>query len=357
MQVVVCNLTKRYPGTVAAADVSFEVPKGKLLTLLGPSGSGKTTTLMMIAGFVTPDRGRIEVAGREVTSLPPNKRDLGVVFQSYAVFPHKTVFENVAFPLGIRKVPRAEIVRRVTRMLELVKLGDFGDRGVGTLSGGQKQRVALARALVFEPPVLLMDEPLGALDKKLREHMQVEIKSLQESLGVTAIYVTHDQAEALSLSDTIAVMNEGRLVQLGTPAELYEEPASRFVADFLGGVNLFAASDAAEAGDGFVATLAGGVRAPCHFPGKSAGAPPGSRRWLGIRPERVRLCADGAAGVLFAARVVKRVYLGEAMQYEVRPHAGTTLIAKLPLAGAPRVWEIGATVGVTWTPRDAWLLE
>jgi ABC-type Fe3+/spermidine/putrescine transport system ATPase subunit len=312
---------------------------------------------MMIAGFVAPDRGRIEVAGRDVTRLPPNRRDLGVVFQSYAVFPHRTVFENVAFPLEVRRVPRAEIAGRVHRMLDLVKLPELRDRGVTTLSGGQKQRVALARALVFEPPVLLMDEPLGALDKKLREAMQVEIKSLQESLGVTAIYVTHDQAEALSMSDTIAVMNEGRLVQIGTPRELYEEPASRFVADFLGGVNLFEASDAAPAGDGWLVTLPGGVRAPCHLPGKGATARAEGRRWLGIRPERVRLVPEHAGGTLFAAKVAKQVYLGEAMQYELRTSAGTALTAKVPLATAPAVWEVGATAGVVWSHRDAWLLD
>jgi ABC-type Fe3+/spermidine/putrescine transport system ATPase subunit len=347
MQVVVEGLSKRFPAAVAAEDVSFEVPKGAMLTLLGPSGSGKTTTLMMIAGFVTPDRGRIEVAGRDVTPLPPNRRDLGVVFQSYAVFPHLTVFENVAFPLEVRRVPRAEIAGRVTRMLGLVKLAELRDQGVTTLSGGQKQRVALARALVFEPPVLLMDEPLGALDKKLREAMQIEIKSLQESLGVTAIYVTHDQAEALSMSDTIAVMNEGRLVQIGTPRELYEEPASRFVADFLGGVNLFEASDAAPAGD----------RAPCHLPGKGGTARAEGRRWLGVRPERVRLVPEHAGGTLFSAKVAKQVYLGEAMQYELRTSAGTALTAKVPLATAPAVWEVGATAGVVWSHRDAWLLD
>jgi spermidine/putrescine ABC transporter ATP-binding subunit len=357
MQVVVRGLTRRYPGTVAAEDVSFDVPKGRLLTLLGPSGSGKTTTLMMIAGFVTPDRGRIEVAGRDITSLPPNRRDLGVVFQSYAVFPHKTVFENVAFPLEIRKVPRAEIRARVTRMLDLVKLGELGDRGVTTLSGGQKQRVALARALVFEPPVLLMDEPLGALDKKLREYMQVEIKSLQESLGVTAIYVTHDQGEALAMSDAIAVMNEGRIVQLGTPAELYEEPANRFVADFLGGVNLFEVAEATPSDDGFVATLAGGVRAPCHVPGKPAGRERGTGRWLGVRPERVRLVAGGTSGALFSAKVVKRVYLGETMQYELRAASGAPFTARVPLAGSPAVRDVGSSAGVAWSARDAWLLE
>jgi ABC-type Fe3+/spermidine/putrescine transport system ATPase subunit len=354
-QVAVRGLWKRYQNLVAAADVSFEVPRGSLLTLLGPSGSGKTTTLMMVAGFAEPDSGTIEVAGREVTRLPPNKRGLGVVFQSYALFPHKTVAENVAFPLEIRRTSRAEIGPRVDRLLELVKLAPFRDRSVTVLSGGQKQRVALARALVFEPPVLLMDEPLGALDKKLREHMQVEIKALQRSLGVTALYVTHDQDEALMMSDVIAVMNEGRIEQIGPPAQLYEEPANRFVAEFLGGVNLFPARAVAADGGACLAELDGGVRAPCHATGAAAAA--GAARWVGIRPERVRLLPDGAAGALFSARVLKQTYLGGTMVYDLEGEAGLALSAKLPIDEPGTLPAPGARVGVTWPARSAWLLS
>jgi ABC-type Fe3+/spermidine/putrescine transport system ATPase subunit len=354
-QVAVRNLSKRFQNVVAAHDVSFEVPRGSLLTLLGPSGSGKTTTLMMVAGFAEPDSGTIEVAGRDVTRLPPNKRGLGVVFQSYALFPHKTVAENVAFPLEIRRMKRDEVGPRVDRLLELVKLSAFREHSVTTLSGGQKQRVALARALVFEPPVLLMDEPLGALDKKLREHMQVEIKALQRSLGVTALYVTHDQDEALMMSDVIAVMNDGRIEQIGPPALLYEEPANRFVAEFLGGVNLFPARAVAVEGDACVAELDGGIRAPCHATGVAAAD--GAARWIGIRPERVRLVPDGAAGALFAATVLKQTYLGGTMIYDLAGETGLSFSARLPIDGPAELPAAGSRVGVTWPARSAWLLS
>ena len=354
-QVAVRGLCKRYQNVVAAADVSFEVPRGSLLTLLGPSGSGKTTTLMMVAGFAEPDSGTIEVAGRDVTRLPPNKRGLGVVFQSYALFPHKTVAENVAFPLEIRRMKRSEVGPRIDRLLELVKLSAFRDRSVTVLSGGQKQRVALARALVFEPPVLLMDEPLGALDKKLREHMQVEIKSLQRSLGVTALYVTHDQDEALMMSDIIAVMSEGRIEQIGPPAQLYEEPANRFVAEFLGGVNLFPARAVTMDKDGCLAELDGGIRAPCHA--TAGAASDGATRWVGIRPERVRLLPEGAPGAHFAATVLKQTYLGGSMVYDLEGEAGLALSAKRPIDETDALPRPGTRVGVTWPARSAWLLS
>jgi putative spermidine/putrescine transport system ATP-binding protein len=353
-QVVVRNLCKRFQAVVGTDDVSFEVPRGKLLTLLGPSGSGKTTTLMMIAGFVEPDSGTIEVAGRDITRLPPNKRNIGVVFQSYALFPHKTVFENVAFPLEIRRLPREEIARRVLGLLDLVELAAFKDRAVTVLSGGQKQRVALARALVFEPPVLLMDEPLGALDKKLREHMQGEIKNLQRSLDVTAVYVTHDQDEALMMSDLIAVMNDGRIVQMGPPDQLYEEPANRFVAEFLGGVNLLPAhAIAAQGGGEFLVELGGGIRAPCHA---TSAAAPGSA-WLGVRPERVRLVAADAADALFVAKVVKQTYLGGSVVHELEAEPGLSLTAKVATGEGNPIPPVGSTVGAAWSARGAWLLS
>jgi ABC-type Fe3+/spermidine/putrescine transport system ATPase subunit len=351
MQVVVRNLLKRYANVAAVERVSFEIAEGALLTLLGPSGSGKTTTLMMIAGFVEPDGGNIEISGRDMTHLQPNRRGLGVVFQSYALFPHKSVFENVAFPLEIRGRPRAEVEQRVERMLGRAGLGALRDRSTAQLSGGQKQRVALARALVFEPPVLLMDEPLGALDKKLREHMQQEIKSLQSSLGVTAIHVTHDQEEALAMSDHIGVMNDGRLLQIGTPAELYDEPATRFVAEFLGGVNLLPVMEGRRHGDDCEAVLAGGIRAPCH-PGAAL---TGAGAWLGIRPERIHLKPEDEG--LFTAKVMQRVYLGTSMQYALSGPKGTQVQARTPTDEDRPVWEPGARVGVSWTARAAWLFD
>ncbi len=228
------NVSKEYGPHIAVADLSLQLAKGEFLSLLGPSGSGKTTTLMMIAGLLQPNTGDILLEQRPITPLPPYKRNIGVVFQNYALFPHMTVARNIAFPLTMRSVGREEIAMRVSRVLRLVGLPDYGGRYPRQLSGGQQQRVALARAMVFEPPILLMDEPLGALDKKLREQMQLEIKRLHEELGMSIIYVTHDQEEALVMSDRIAVFNLGRLQQIGTPTQLYERPATRFVAEFIG---------------------------------------------------------------------------------------------------------------------------
>jgi spermidine/putrescine ABC transporter ATP-binding subunit len=349
-KVTVRDLCKRFPGTVGADGVSFDIPSGQFLTLLGPSGSGKTTTLMMIAGFLQPDSGVIEVDGSDIAALPPNKRNLGVVFQSYALFPHKTVWENIAFPLKIRKLAASEIDKRVSKLLDLVRLETFKDRGITTLSGGQKQRVALARALVFEPPVLLMDEPLGALDRKLREQMQTEIKNLQRSLNVTAIYVTHDQDEALSMSDSIAIMNEGKISQIGSPETLYERPNNRFVAEFLGGINLFpitAIHGDAKAHTGRLAVA--DVAVPCCPPIDGMSEP----KWLGVRPERIRIGSptDGH----FDATVMKRTYLGGTMLYELNV-ADFPLAARVPTDGASPLPEVGSRVSVSWPARSAWPL-
>src|SRR5688572_11305539 len=235
------NLRKLYGGVVALDTLTLSVKQGEFVTLLGPSGSGKTTTLMMIAGFEDPSAGDILVNGEPVVSRPPHRRNIGVVFQSYALFPHMTVAGNVGYPLRMRHVRRDDVRRRVAAALDLVQLGALGDRYPAQLSGGQQQRVALARALVFEPPLLLMDEPLGALDKKLREDLQLEIKRIHRDVGVTVIYVTHDQSEALTMSDRIAIMRAGRLEQYGAADELYERPATRFVAEFVGEATLLGA--------------------------------------------------------------------------------------------------------------------
>jgi ABC-type Fe3+/spermidine/putrescine transport system ATPase subunit len=232
--VILENLTKIFGNVVAVEEIFLEVKRGEFITLLGPSGSGKTTILMMIAGFQIPTSGKIFIEEEMVIYQPPYKRNIGMVFQSYALFPHMTVFDNIAFPLRMRKVKEKEISKSVMRVLDLVELSEYGTRYPKQLSGGQQQRVALARAYVYNPPVLLMDEPLGALDKKLREQMQLEIKHFHESLGVTVIYVTHDQGEALTMSDRVAVMNKGRIEQVGSPTDLYERPSNKFVADFVG---------------------------------------------------------------------------------------------------------------------------
>src|SRR6187200_1299840 len=234
LPIAVRELTKAYGAVHALDHVELDVKSGEFLTLLGPSGSGKTTLLMVLAGFVRPDSGSIRFGTQEVVRLAPHKRNLGMVFQNYALFPHMNVAANIAFPLKLRGIVSREIARRVEEALELVQLGGYGERHIDQLSGGQRQRVALARAIVFEPRIVLMDEPLSALDKQLREAMQLELRRLHERLGTTTIYVTHDQREALTMSDRIAVINGGRIVQLGTPRDIYDYPATRFVAEFIG---------------------------------------------------------------------------------------------------------------------------
>jgi ABC-type Fe3+/spermidine/putrescine transport system ATPase subunit len=232
------RVTKKFGSTVAVDDLDIAIKQGEFFSLLGPSGCGKSTTLRMLAGFLTPSSGRIKVNGRDITDLPPEARGIGIVFQNYAIFPHMNVFDNIAFGLVERGESKSEIKRKVEAALEQVGLSGFGERYERELSGGQKQRVALARVLVIEPEILLLDEPLSALDKKMREEMKFWIKDIQKSIGITTIYVTHDQSEALTMSDRIAVMNDGKMLQVGTPVEIYEEPASRFIAEFIGDSNL-----------------------------------------------------------------------------------------------------------------------
>lgn len=237
LAVSIKNVSRRYGDIVAVADVALEIGPGEFVSLLGPSGSGKTTLLMMLAGFEQPQSGALFVGDRDITKVPPNLRNISMVFQRYALFPHMTVTENIAFPLRMRGVQKPDQLIRIQKALEMVKLDGYGSRKPAELSGGQQQRVALARAIVSDPPVILMDEPLGALDKKLRVHMQTELKQLQQRLGSTVIYVTHDQEEALTMSDQVAVMNHGKVMQYGPPRELYEAPANEFVADFIGDMN------------------------------------------------------------------------------------------------------------------------
>ena len=285
------DVAKHYGAVPALRGVSLAVQPGTFCTLLGPSGSGKTTLLKLVAGFERPDAGAIEIDGRDVVAMPPAARNIGMVFQNYALFPHMTVGANVAFPLEMRRCAGAEIERRVAATLSLVALDGLAGRYPGQLSGGQQQRVALARAIVFDPDILLMDEPLGALDRSLRQQIQGELKALQRRLGVTVLYVTHDQEEALDLSDTIAVMRDGRIEQAGSPQGLYDLPATRFVAGFLGECNLLPARVLAG-GREIVLALGAGVTLPWR------GGSPAGEVTVGLRPERVRIAAAGEPGAI-----------------------------------------------------------
>jgi spermidine/putrescine transport system ATP-binding protein len=321
---------KSFGDTEAVRDVSLEVAPGEFVTLLGPSGCGKTTLLRLLAGFETPDAGRLLISGRDVAGLPPHHRPVNTVFQHYALFPHQDVAGNVAFGLRMQKRPAAEVRERVARALELVQLAGFEARRVDELSGGQKQRVALARALVLEPEVLLLDEPLAALDAKLRSQMQVELKNLQERLRMTFVFVTHDRDEALIMSDRVAVMNAGRVEQHGTPDALYDRPRTRFVADFLGMRNLLRARvEAVEAG---LARLAcGELRFAARDDG---GYRAGAEAWVGVRPERVRLlAADAAEPGAHDGVVEDEIYLGDRTDWVVRA-AGATIVAAESARGA-----------------------
>ncbi|MER6945130.1 ABC transporter ATP-binding protein [Nonomuraea sp. NPDC000554] len=313
------GVSKRYGEAVALDEVTLHVRAGEFMTLLGSSGSGKSTLLNVIAGFTEPTSGRVEVDGGDITGVPPYQRDLGMVFQHYALFPHMSVFENVAFPLRRRRVRGAALEQRVAEALEIVELGALRDRRPAQLSGGQQQRVALARAIVFQPRVLLMDEPLGALDKRLREQLQLEIKRLHRELGITFVFVTHDQEEALTMSDRIALLRDGRIVQVGTPSDLYERPESRYVAEFLGESNL----------------LPGNVL---------------------VRPQSVRLSPPGAElpseHEALDGKVREVIYLGSGLRVEVELRDGTRLVARtqtrldpLPAPDDPVV--------AHWSPLDS----
>ena len=350
------SVSKSYGPVTAVSDLSLELAKGEFLSLLGPSGSGKTTTLMMISGLLQPTTGDILLEGRPITPLPPYKRNIGVVFQNYALFPHLTVAKNIAFPLTMRKAGRSEVASRVRKVLELVGLANHGGRYPRQLSGGQQQRVALARAMVFEPPILLMDEPLGALDKKLREQMQLEIKRLHRDLDMSIIYVTHDQEEALVMSDRIAVFNVGRLQQVGTPTQLYERPATRFVAEFIGESNMFPAV-AGSTANGFSVLDTAGVRL------RAMAARPlqaGTRVVVSVRPERIALRAgDAPSGIenAIAGRVTEIVYLGRSRKYVIRTDAGQEIVSfQQARSGSEAEFELGTTVSMSWRAEDATVL-
>ncbi|PTX03471.1 ABC transporter ATP-binding protein [Pararhodobacter aggregans] len=350
------GVQKSYDGeTLVVKDLNLSIAKGEFVTMLGPSGSGKTTCLMMLAGFETATRGEIYIGQRSINRVPPHKRNIGMVFQNYALFPHMSVAENLAYPLKVRGIDKAERETRVLRALDMVQLAPFANRRPGMLSGGQQQRVAVARALVFDPDIVLMDEPLGALDKQLREQMQYEIKHIHERIGVTVVYVTHDQSEALTMSNRIAVFNDGVIQQLAPPTELYERPSNAFVAHFIGENNrldgIVRSRDGdicqVELGDGsMVRSLAvniGGV---------------GSRTTLSLRPERVTVHAKaGEIDNVFAGKVEELIYLGDHIRTRVSLCGQDDFIVKLPNSDRHAMLEPGANVHFGWNAGDCRALD
>jgi ABC-type Fe3+/spermidine/putrescine transport system ATPase subunit len=339
------GVTKRYGAAAAVDGVSLDVPPGEFVTLLGPSGCGKTTLLKCIAGFVTPTEGQVVLRGEVVNDVLPHLRNIGIVFQHYALFPHLTAAENIAFGLRMRKRPRAEIARRVEEMLRLVKLPGLGGRYPHQLSGGQQQRVALARVLAVEPVLLLLDEPFGALDKKLRVEMQIEVKQLVTALGITTLFVTHDQEEAMRMSDRVAVMNAGRIVQCAPPAVIYDRPASVFVADFIGASNLLPATVLGRSGTRVRAVVAG-VEIDLPTAGERAGA---GDAVVMVRPENLALDAPAIPGrPAWRGRVTFALHAGPTMEYEiVVGDAWRFRVSRPRLTGGGRVWQVGDEVTVS----------
>jgi spermidine/putrescine transport system ATP-binding protein len=340
------RVTKRFDDVVAVDDVSLAIESGSFFALLGPSGCGKTTTLRMIGGFEEPTAGTIYLGERDVTGLPPYRRDVNTVFQSYALFPHLSIFENVAFGLRRRGERGAALTRRVTEILDLVDLAGLEKRKPRHLSGGQQQRVALARALVNSPRVLLLDEPLGALDLKLRKQMQLELKRIQHDVGITFVHVTHDQEEAMTMADQIAVMNEGRIEQLGTPAELYEEPRTQFVARFLGASNLL---EGEADGNGGVRLSDGTlVRTPALRDRRGRVA-------VGIRPEKIRLGSTDTN--VLAGQVKERSYVGVSTQYLVETAAGSVTVYVQNADKAAGAYRPGDRITLGWSPEATFVVD
>ncbi|GGY22352.1 ABC transporter ATP-binding protein [Paludibacterium paludis] len=348
------NVQKSYDGeSLIVKDLNLDIRKGEFLTLLGPSGSGKTTSLMMLAGFETPTSGEILLGDRSLNRVPAHRRNIGMVFQNYALFPHMTVAENLAFPLKVRKLDKTDIAERVKRALSMVQLDAFAHRYPGQMSGGQQQRVALARALVFEPQLVLMDEPLGALDKQLREHMQIEIKHLHEKLGVTVVYVTHDQSEALTMSDRVAVFHQGEIQQIDTPQALYETPRNAFVANFIGENNRLSGRLEKREGPECVVRLDNGesVRAMAVHD-----AAPGQPVSLSVRPERISLNATTPVN-RFSGRVREFIYLGDHVRIRLEACGNAAFIVKQPIASLDPELGVGDVVTLGWNIEHARALD
>ncbi|MCB2117668.1 MAG: ABC transporter ATP-binding protein [Rhodobacteraceae bacterium] len=351
------RVQKSYDGeTLVVKDLNLSIAKGEFLTMLGPSGSGKTTCLMMLAGFETATHGEIKLAGRPINNIPPHKRGIGMVFQNYALFPHMTIAENLAFPLEVRNMGKSEREEKVKRALDMVQMGTFGGRRPAQLSGGQQQRVALARALVFEPELVLMDEPLGALDKQLREHMQFEIKRIADGLGITVVYVTHDQTEALTMSDRVAVFNDGVIQQLAPPDALYEEPENSFVAQFIGENNTL---------EGVVKEIKNGVALVQLDDGELIDckpvnvSSPGERTRVSIRPERVEVNKSRlqAGAHTLKAEVLEFIYMGDIFRTRLRVAGNDEFIVKTRNAPDQRRMQPGEHIEIGWLPTDCRALD
>jgi len=360
VELEVAGLTRRYSPEVTVGPISFEVREGEFFSLLGPSGCGKTTTLRCIAGFETLDSGAIRLRGERLDTKPPNRRDVGLVFQNYALFPHLTVFENVAFGLRLRRVAKPEIAERVAAILRLVDLPEMAARYPAQLSGGQQQRVAIARSLVLEPQILMFDEPLSNLDFKLRIQMRDELRRLQRRLGKTAIYVTHDQTEALALSDRIAVLSHGHIEQIGAPGEIYERPATRFVAEFIGSSNLLPARIVGHDNGSAVVETASGLRLRCAG-AVGADGEGGAEVSVLLRPERVAVqppgSGDGVGHNRIAARITEVTYLGEDLHLGLEIAGGQSLRAALKNTGTARGWAASQPVEIVVDPADLRLLH
>ena len=352
--VTFANVQKSYDGeTLVVKNLNLDIAQGEFLTMLGPSGSGKTTTLMMLAGFETATRGQIFLKGNSIGKLPAHKRGIGMVFQNYALFPHMTVYENLAYPLQVRRLPRVEIDARVRRVLSMIELPGFGERKPAQLSGGQQQRVAVGRALVFDPDLVLMDEPLGALDKQLREQMQYEIKRLHNQLGITVVYVTHDQAEALTMSDRIAVFEDGMVQQLSSPADLYEHPQNSFVARFIGENNrLTGRIESIDGSNECIVRLDQGETVKALAVGRRAA---GERTLLSIRPERAYINAPITHENAFRGRVEELIYLGDHTRVRVAIAGSDAFVVKV--RDKASVLALGAEVNVSWAADDCRALD
>lgn len=348
------RVQKSYDGeNLVVKDLNLSIGKGEFLTMLGPSGSGKTTCLMMLAGFETATSGDIRLDGSPINNIPPHKRGIGMVFQNYALFPHMTVGENLSFPLEVRNMDKSTREEKVKTALDMVQMGDFAGRRPAQLSGGQQQRIALARALVFEPQLVLMDEPLGALDKQLREHMQYEIKHLHERLGVTVVYVTHDQSEALTMSDRVAVFEDGRIQQLSSPEDLYERPENSFVAQFIGENNTLMGTVEAIKGKTATVKLDNGVITEALA--VSSGAV-GSRTTLSIRPERVKL-GGAKSSTTAEANVKELIYLGDHIRCRMEVHGNEDFIVKVPNSAGHKHLVEGEKATVSWIKEDCRALD
>lgn len=350
--VFIQNVSKHFGDIKAVDQVTFSIKGGEFLTLLGPSGSGKTTLLNMIAGFFRPTNGVILIGEKDITALPPEKRDVGMTFQNYALFPHMTVAENIAFPLKMKKVPKQEIVDKIKKALELVRLSGFESRHPKQLSGGQQQRISLARSIVFDPSLLLMDEPLGALDKKLRQHMQLELKQLQRKLKMTVVYVTHDQEEALTMSDRIAVMNEGRIEQIDTPDEIYQHPKNWFVADFIGESNFLDGNIIAVNGDNSLIEIP--INKKIKGP-KYEWMRAGMQVFVLLRPERLNINLEKPieARNLVSGTIQDDFYVGNISRYLINiPECGFILNVELRNAQETFRFKSGQNVFVSWHVND-----